>query len=254
MNNKLKFLVILGVCAFTCPNSWAITLDSFAFTEFRRVDLNPGMNFSEVLQGQGAFGGTRSVEVQNTSNGSYDPEFTPGERIGQNFGAFALNPNLGGSGNALLTYDGDNEVGLTSFDNFVLDLTQSGATQVEFLALYDFEPPQNPFEVEFTFYDASDATGNTFSQGSVFITENNESFANPSIFALAFADLNRIGSNGAADLANIGAFSIGLIGENALSSEFAIANVQTNEVPEPGTMMLLGASLLAGARRKYSKS
>ena len=256
-----KFLPLLQwlVVAIPLP-SYGITLDNF--TDYK-VNVPVGLivtskdtgklNDSMVQFNAAAVGSTRSVElstVLNQVNGGF--VYTG---FSNNFGnpnSIEQNSSLDGTAKTFLSYDGDNKVGLTNFTGLNLDLREGNADKLEFDVHYDL-PYQNPMKLEFTFYDRSDPTGNTFSRGlyDVGIRSQGRDFTT---LNLSFAALSIFGSNGAANLSNIGAFSILFDGSNAPAADFGFSNFRTNgqntSVPEPITLGLLGSGLIGVVLRK----
>ena len=250
------FLIFLA-----STNSYAITLDAFNFSTRGRFNAgNIGQTVSTVQNVGGAYGGTRSIELTRTSGGTgLDASHAP---VVSNFPSpshLSFNAGYGDSGRMLLTYDGNNQAGLNNYSGLgSLDLTQDGADALNFDIWYDF-PANRSMNLVFTFYDASDPTGNKWSRGIYNVDRRYDNNAFTTL-ALAFTSLNQYGSNGAANLKNIGAFSLLFDGTNNYAADIGIANLRTNgspnvgnPVPEPATIGLLISGIFGGIVRKRRK-
>jgi hypothetical protein len=155
-------------------------------------------------------------------------------------------------GNAPIGQRSPDFTGSIDFTKFDLDVTLGGATALEVDLLFDFSE-QTPLNVDFTLYDRNDPTGNTFSSGTLQIAE--AVFTDPRRFSLNFSALNSFGSNGAADLTQIGAMILTFNTSSMRNFDLSIFRYGTNgntEIPEPGSLVLLGASSLYFARKRKS--
>ena len=163
-------LLIFSLATLLLPtSSFAITLDSFSYTSGSRLTSGAvGQTVSVQQTGQGAIGGTRSVEVKATAAGGtgFEVGFGPFTERTQFPSNLAINSSFTGIGTALLTYDGDNKVGLTNYTGLnSLDLTEGGGNALTMDVIYDYPFNNKNMDLVFTFYDASDTTGNKWSRG-----------------------------------------------------------------------------------------
>lgn len=253
LSNGLKTLAISTILLPTL--SHALTLDAFQFANKTTINGVPNQKLTAIQNFGGAIGGTRSIEYTMTStNGISTIDMYPGAPnqvvpIPSNFG---FNNSFGAKGTVLLSYDGDNQVGVNQFNGLgSLDLKSGGATGLNFDTWFDFSFTQ-PLNLKFTFYDASDLTGNTYSSGTYVVDKRYDNNAFTTLF-MPFANLTQFGNKGAANLSNIGAFSL-QIGESYFAADFGITNLRTNSstsaVPEPTTVGLMISGLIGLARRK----
>ena len=98
-----------------------------------------------------------------------------------------------------------------------------------------------PFDVTFTVYDASDPSGNTWSRET--ITLSGPSFAAQAI-TIPYGHFTTHGPNGGVDFSNVGAVAME-IGAFNPGSDIEIDYLRTSVVPEPSSivMALLGTAL-----------
>jgi hypothetical protein len=96
-------------------------------------------------------------------------------------------------------------------------------------------------------YDASDATGGTWSEGVLVLPG---SIFVPTDLLLPFASLTTFGPNGAASLANVGALMMTI--DNTVTGSLDVAIGHIHVVPEPSALLLAGLGLvgLAGLARR----
>jgi hypothetical protein len=116
-----------------------------------------------------------------------------------------------------------------------VDLTTAGNNAFQFNVLF----ADLVGSIVFRVYDASDATGGTWSEGvlplpgSIFV---------PVDLLLPFASLTTVGPNGAANLANVGALMMTI--DNTVTGSLDVAIGKIEVVPEPSTAFLAGLGLL----------
>jgi hypothetical protein len=258
----LKKFLTLSATSFIYTSSFAVSLDQFSYT---RENLNGnittlnsgrvGETISLIQNFAGAFGGTRSVQITAAQLGGQFFNSAFYIQSANTPSAITFNNSLDSSGSALISYDGDNLAGLTDYDGLCsnskcLDLKEGNATGLNIGVSYDL-PFNIPMELEFTFYDSKDQSGNTYSRGSLIIDKRyNDRFVD---LFIPFASLTKFGLNGAANLSNIGAFSIGVKGDGLEASDLGLTNFRTNgsaSVPEPTTIGLLLTGILGMSRKR----
>lgn len=289
---ETKLFILMALLVLSSADAHAITFDNFDYfsniagDRGQRVD---GINAATTYRGLSRAG---TGEVLNTvtrhrtlyylnpsvtlasldtlvasgtlGRGSIISEITQSNETGVNFkydyttgSSMTLIYDNGeyGPGQAPIGQRSSDYTGSIDYTKYDLDLTQGGATALEVDLLFDFAQ-QTPLNVDFTLYDKNDPTGNTFSSGTLQISE--AVFTDPKRFSLDFSALNLFGSNGAADLTQIGAMVLTLNTAALTNFDVSIFRYGTNgvggdtEIPEPMSLVLLGASSLYFARKRKS--
>ncbi|MCB0352277.1 MAG: hypothetical protein KDD64_02095 [Bdellovibrionales bacterium] len=200
-------------------SSLAITIDTFQGTQ-TVVAQAPGGSNGVNLSTQFALGGNRSIFVEAiTGSGTTTVRTTPTSpyrlQHSQDFDVI---------GRSLIHWDGNNNVSTINPAGLGgVDLTEDGSTAFILKSLsYDF-PSSQPLTLTLTAYDASDATGQTFS--AVELTLNSALFQQDQV--LPFASFTLSGSNGPVDFANLGALSLEIDG-TAQAADLEIDSIITN--------------------------
>lgn len=240
---KLVRTWLLGAAAvllLTGPAKAAILIDDFITTQ--TVSANPvtTVNGSAALAPE-AIGGERDLLVEFVSG------FTSLSLASNPFSGELLISDSGATvkGRSTVIWDGKDGdpkvIDPTGLGG--VDLTVGGNNAFEFNVLF----ADLVGSVVFRVYDASDATGDTWSEGTLALPGG--VFAPVDLF-LPFASLTTVGPNGAASLANVGALTMLIDNTTTGSLDVAIGDIYA--VPEPSTLLLAGLGLvgLVGLARR----
>ena len=141
---NLKFLVICSTLAIPVTGN-AVTLDTYKYDSAGRIETSSGVNHtaSIIQNSTGAVGGTRSIELTYNSDkpGSLDSSWSPAIKplTGITPPSFlSMNTSFTGKGSMLITYDGNNTLGINDFRGLgSVDLKDGGATGLNYDVWYD---------------------------------------------------------------------------------------------------------------------
>lgn len=185
-------------------NSQALTIDSFD-GNMTVSSVGAGDEDVGVLSTSSAIGGTRAIKTQVTSG----PSKVEVETL---IGILYHSQNAQTSGNSRITWDGDSNPNGIDFSGLGgINLLQDNATALKVRVLsLDLSA-----QITVTLYDAADASGQTFSQGTVVLPVINS----PEEVLIPFNSLNA-SANGPANLSNIGAITLFI---NGLSPDVDLA-------------------------------
>ena len=256
MNKSTRIAQILTfstlTACFLSTSAFAIVLDPYNFTSANKFQISTNSTSSAVQDFGGAIGGTRSIQIEKLSGTStFDVAGNPagpGSPSSLTFGTTGT-----ATGTALIAYDGDNVLGLNNFRGLGgVNLLSGNATELDFEIFYDHNNLRPPGKLVFTFYETADK----WSQG---VFTLNQEYLTLAPVSFAFSSFTTFGSGGAANLSNIGAFSMLYDATNVPASDFIISNLRTNgsnisPVPEPATMGLLASGLLGGIAARKKKA
>lgn len=132
--------------------------------------------------------------------------------------------------------DGDDAIDYTGLGGFDL---RGGGSEFGFELGVNFR--DQPVDVTFTVYDASDPSGNTWSRDT--ITLSGPSFV-PAAFTVPYGHFTTHGPNGGVDFSNVGAVTME-IGAFNPGTDLEIDYLKTSVVPEPSSIViaLVGSAL-----------
>jgi|GEM_PF-2266587 len=209
----MKTILSLIFTILISLNLHAITIDDFLGTpqsEFTTVidsTLNPYVNSSTVTH-TGAVGGTRSI-INTSSNVS--PQLSV-SRFSVSNGSVFRTEGGGFSGVGCMVWDADGLDGLTDYTGLNgLDLQADNATAFNIRVVqFDYANSFNT-RLKFRVFDASDATGGTWSSANLDLAENISYIpysGTGKLFTVPFASFTTSGPNGATNFSNLGAIEV----------------------------------------------
>lgn len=217
---------VLFVFVFSFP-AYAITLDDFEDGTQNLSASGLGDTAQNVASSSSAIGGQRSIRIESTTSavGFLNAFVTAG--------SFFHAQSSQQTGTSYIVWDGDTTADATepsSPDGLGgVDFTgdadpAAGMPANSFkLAGVNVKPELNTISLVFTVYDASDATGDTWSQKQVDISTDITSGE----ILVPFADFTTHGPNGAASFTNVGAVTLFIDGKG-LAQDLDIGWFGTN--------------------------
>ncbi|MCB0330403.1 MAG: hypothetical protein KDD70_12090 [Bdellovibrionales bacterium] len=218
------FLSLLFVTTITTP-LWAITLDTFeglqSATSFGN-NTNPGATATSIRTNANALGGTRALDTTSTS-GNPALDITASTTATSPFYFnIAQDPSI--TGITHLHYDGDLNPSTVDFDGLGgIDLAEDGGTAFLLKDLFFDYPDAKPASISIRVYDASDATGGTYSDYELVL---NRAY-NFEEVAFDFTAPTGMGPNGAASINNVGALVLTVDGFNP-AADIIMSTFSTN--------------------------
>jgi hypothetical protein len=222
---------ILALASLPPADAAPILIDDFITPQ--EVTATAGApNASSSIAAAEAIGGERDISVDMASG------FTSLSLSINPFGAELLVHDSGASvlGSSMVVWDGP-DGDPTSLDPMGLggiDLTGGGLLSAFRLSYLSIDLTG---EVTMTVYDASDATGDTWSQLTMILPGG--VFA-PLAVDAAYADFTTVGLNGAASFSNVGAISMKIANNTTGSLDVLLQRVECVPEPSAGLLSLLG--------------
>jgi len=188
--------------------AYAITIDKLS-TADQFLTANSGvMPINNQLVNDSTdtiLGGSRDLLIESTGiAGTVSVEILTTNKL------FVIDLGQGESSKVSVIYDGDNIPGLTNPAGLggVNLLADNSDAFVFKINGFDFAN-QNPGVLKLKVYDASDISGNTWSEGSLLLNQNVNYGVDPELsLNLDFNNLTTFGPNGSANLTNVGAIEI----------------------------------------------
>lgn len=236
-----KVVCVAAVWALFGVAAQALTIDTFQEPGLLASSTNVGSPRTLHMAAQGALGGGRSFRAEKTGAGVGVSRIEVADgALGYTQGAHA--------GIASVTWDGDTDATSVNYDGLAgIDFTQDGATAFNLgLAFFDY-PFNQSIQVVLRVYDASKADGTKFSEVTLTLDQY---FDGPGTFTielpfallatsgastvpapagLRYATLTTLGSQGAADIRNVGAITMTVNGSsNAKAPDAIISPFVTN--------------------------
>lgn len=229
----IGLLLAAGTLALAAPAGAVLPIDDFSSVQSLEL-TDPSDSTANVAPAPAAIGGERDLQLERLSgpggaivdvNGGIPPQ-----------GQLLFSSDIGTSTILRLVWDGeDNDAEQIDFDGL-------GAADLSDGAMLDAFAIELDSDLETTLslrvYDASDATGQTWSGATVAVLPTASQFE---ILEVLFTELDESGPLGAADFTNVGAIQLEVAG--APSLDFRLTAVQV--VPEPAAASLAGLATLA---------
>lgn len=223
MSHRIRLLALLGcwgICAVSSNSAANVVVDDFS--SFSKATATSGATLAAVSSvSNGVLGGERDLAVQLT--GGISKLSVETNAFGS--GTLQYAAGAGVVGRAILTYDGidgsaiaHNAQGLGG-----VDLTADGNSHFLLQGIV----ADHPAAFTVLVYDASDATGSTWSSATVVLN----TLAIATNLHIPFADFTLHGPGGAADFTNTGAIQLQIYDSGAKSLDVELDALMI--VPEP---------------------
>jgi hypothetical protein len=226
---------IVAVMSFQPAQAASILIDDFITSQSVTATAGAPTASSSIAAAE-AIGGERDISVEMVSG------FTSLVLSVNPFGGELLVHDSGASvlGSSTVVWDG------LDGDPTALDPTGLGGVDLTSGGMLDsfrlsYLLADLTGEVTMTVYDASDATGDTWSQVTMLLPGG--IFAPVDVDA-AYTDFATVGPNGAADFSNVGAISMTISNTSTGSLDVLLKRVECVPEPSAGIITLLG---IAGA-------
>lgn len=219
-----------------------IVIDEFADFQMLTATGPIGANTDESAVAASVLGGERDMFLRVLGGASSQKATAVAFDLGGGANSLFLSQQSTIKSSLLLTYDGGDgdadpsEIDYTGLGGFDL---RGGGTEFGLELGVNFR--DQPVDVTFTVYDASDASGNTWSRET--ITLSGPSFV-PQAFTIPYGHFTTHGPNGGVNFSNVGAVTME-IGAFGAGTDLEIDYLRTSVVPEPSSIViaLVGSAL-----------
>lgn len=228
--NRILTTTIALVSA-TAVHASPVLIDNFSNNQSVSVPgggSNPTSNFSNIAASN-AIGGTRSIIITRIS-GDAD------NSVNVASGRASLNSGADDEAQALFIWDGDNNQALNASGLGGQDLTSGGSNIFLFIALRS-DLSGAPVTVRVYTDAANYSTAVVTTPGGGF---GATPWTNHNILFSSFT-----ATGAGANFANVGAITLSIDGTNFASLDTQVDLLEARPTPEPSTMLLIGASLVA---------